>query len=43
MKKENFVKVQIEIFALCENDIIVTSGIGLPDISWGEDEGNDEG
>lgn len=39
MKNEKFVKPQIEIFALCENDIIVTSyGIELPDIPWDEEE-----
>ncbi len=38
MKKEIFTKAEIEIFALYENDIIVTSGIGLPDIPWDEDE-----
>ncbi len=40
MKIENFTKAQIEIFTLYENDIIVTSGIGLPDIPWDEEEEN---
>lgn len=42
MKKENFIKAKIEIFTLCENDIIVTSGIGLPDIPWDEEGSNGE-
>ena len=37
MKKENFEIAKIEIFSLSENDIIVTSGIGLPDIPWEEE------
>lgn len=43
MKKEIFIKSEIEIVALCDNDIIVTSpGIPLPDEWWGEEEGIDE-
>ncbi len=39
MKNENFVKANIEIFALCESDIIVTSiGIELPDVPFDEEE-----
>lgn len=41
MEKHTFIKPKIEIVALCENDIIVTSpGIPLPDEWW--DEGNGE-
>ena len=39
VKNENFVKANIEIFTLCENDIIVTSiGIELPEIPFVEEE-----
>lgn len=39
MEKNKFIKPQIEITALDENDIIVTSpGIPLPDDWWDEDE-----
>lgn len=38
MKKHIFVKSEIEIVALFENDIIVTSpGIPLPDEWWDEE------
>lgn len=40
MKKQSFKKPEIEIVALCENDIIVTSpGIPLPDEWWDEENG----
>lgn len=39
MKKQVFTKPQIEIVALQNNDIIVTSnGIPLPDTEWFEEE-----
>jgi len=43
MNKETFIKAQIEIFTLYENDIIVTSGIGLPDVPWDDEEEGNQG
>ena len=38
MEKQIFIKPQIEIIALLNNDIIVTSnGIPLPDEEWEEE------
>ena len=38
MKNKKFIKPQIDIVALDENDIIVTSnGIPLPDVDWDEE------
>lgn len=34
MEKQSFIKPEIEIVSLDENDIIVTSGIELPDDEW---------